>query len=78
MPTARTKIINGKALRQARLRSGMTLRDLSQRCDSLGCKVDASNIHKAELRDEGIGVRKLPTLARALGVEVDKLLKAAA
>ena len=76
MPTKR-KIIDGDALRRARLRSGMTQRELSRRCSELSndtIKVDNSNINKAERSSEGIGARKLPTLALALEVEVDELL----
>jgi len=74
MPTQKRKIIDGAALRRARLRSGMTQRELARRCLELGCKVDNSNINKAERSSEGIGVRKLPTLAKALDTTVDELL----
>jgi transcriptional regulator with XRE-family HTH domain len=77
MPTQKRKIIDGAALRRARLRSGMTQRELARRCSELSngtVKVDNSNINKAERSSEGIGVRKLPTLAKALDTTVDELL----
>ena len=49
-------------------------RELARRCLELGVKVDNSNINKAERSSEGIGVRKLPTLAKALETTVDELL----
>ena len=74
MPTQKRKTIDGAALRRARLRSGMTQRELARRCLELGVKVDNSNINRAEGRGWGIGVRKLPTLAKALETTVDELL----
>jgi transcriptional regulator with XRE-family HTH domain len=63
------EILDGQAIRRARLRLGLTQRELAERCG-----VDPSNINKAEHRNAGIGARKLPALAEALKITVDELL----
>lgn len=70
----RVKTVDGTAVRRSRLRLGLTMRELSARCNELGVQVDYSNINRVELYGWGIGARKLPVLAKALGVEVDDLL----
>ena len=63
------EILNGQAIRLARLRLGLTQRELAARCG-----IDPSNINKAEHKNAGIGARKLPMLAKALETTVDELL----
>ena len=74
MPTQKRKIIDGAALRRARLRSGMTQRELARRCLELGVKVDNSRHQQGRTQQRGHRRRKPPTLAKALEVEVDELL----
>jgi transcriptional regulator with XRE-family HTH domain len=63
------EILNGRAIRLARLRLGLTQAELAKLA-----KVDPSNLNKAEHRNVGIGPRKLPGLAAALGTTVDALV----
>lgn len=75
MATERRPVISGVALRRARLRKGWTQRQLAEECRRLGTPVSDGNIARAERGTRGgIGVRKLPALAEALGVDVDDLL----
>jgi transcriptional regulator with XRE-family HTH domain len=76
MPSAPTKrrpwvpLINGEALRLALARKGWTQRDLVEECARLGTKVDRGNVGRAVNGKRGsIGVRKLPTVTRALGLD---------
>lgn len=67
--------LNGIAIRRARLSKGMTLRDVSAECDRRGCKIDASNLSRAEQGlPGGIGARKVPVLAAVLGLTMDELI----
>ena len=67
--------LNGIAIRRARLSKGMTLRDVSAECDRRGCKIDASNLSRAEQGlPGGIGARKVPVLAAVLGLTMDDLI----
>lgn len=67
--------VNGIAIRRARLGKGMTLRDVEAECDRLGCKIDASNLARAERgKPGGIGARKVPVLAAVLGLTMDELI----
>jgi transcriptional regulator with XRE-family HTH domain len=70
--------VNGKAIRDARLRKGWTLRDVSDACEELarkelGCKVDYGNVSQYERGLIRPNPRTLYTLAMALGVTVDDL-----
>jgi len=75
MPTTESReILNGLAIRRARLRLGLTQRGLAEKCKELGLTIAPGNIHLAERQNRGIGPRKLPDLARALNTTVDELL----
>lgn len=83
MPSSLTKstrrpwvpLIDGDALRAALARKGWTQRDLVDACAKLGTTIDSGNIARAVNGRRGsIGVRKLPVVAKALGLKVDDLL----
>ena len=75
MPTEKQSAISGKALRRARLRNGWTQRQLAEECLRHGTPVSHGNIARAELgQPGGLGPRKLPVIAKALGVDIDELL----
>ena len=63
------EILNVREIRLARLRLGLTQAELAKLAG-----VDPSNLNKAEHRNVGIGARKLPKLAAALGTTVDALV----
>src|ERR1044071_2262486 len=58
--------IDGQLLRRARNSEGLTLRELADKTDGLGRRVDYSNIAKAERCGHGIGPRRLAVLFLAL------------
>lgn len=63
-------LIDPNALNLALARLGWTQRDLADECARLGTKVDRGNIGRAARGQKGgIGVRKLPVVARALGIK---------
>lgn len=63
-------MINGPALRLARSRKGLTQRGLAAACAQLGITVDPANLNRAEHGQPGaIGVKKLPAVAQALGID---------
>ena len=67
--------LNGTAIRRARIRKGMSLRDVAKACALRECPVDASNLARAERgRPGGIGPRKIPILAEVLGLSIDELV----
>lgn len=67
--------LNGIVIRRARIGKGMTLRDVAAECDRRGCKIDASNLARAEQgKPGGIGARKVPVLAEVLGLTMDDLI----
>jgi transcriptional regulator with XRE-family HTH domain len=67
--------VNGKALMRARLAKGMTLRDVEAATERRGCKVDASNLHRAEQGMAGmIGPRKIPALLAVLDLDIRELV----
>ena len=78
MPNNSTAItISGQVILRGRLRKGMTLRDLSARCRSLGAPIDYSFLSRIERGLSQPTPRVLPALAEALGIEVDDLFTSA-
>jgi len=78
-PTRRPRgpLIDPAALRLALARKGWTQRDLVDECAKLGTKIDRGNVGRTVNGKKGaIGVRKLPVVAAALGVDVADLLTA--
>jgi transcriptional regulator with XRE-family HTH domain len=62
-------------LKQARLDKGMSLRQVQAATYALGCKVDASNLSKAEDGIPGkIGPEKLPALLKVLELDIRELV----
>ena len=66
--TSTVVTISGRAVAEARLRKGMTLRDLAG-----ACGLDYSFLSRVERGLGQPGARQLPALAAALGLEVDQL-----
>ena len=54
--------IRGNVLREARIRRGLTMRELAAEATAQGIRVDFSNIGKAELTGKGLGLRKIAAL----------------
>jgi transcriptional regulator with XRE-family HTH domain len=62
-------------LKRARLAKGMSLRQVQEATGALGCKVDASNLAKAEDGVPGkIGPEKVPVLLKVLGLSIEELI----
>jgi transcriptional regulator with XRE-family HTH domain len=65
--------LNRKALKDARIRQGLTLRALAEECVKAGKKVDYTNLCDYENGVHQPGPRNLFIIAKALGVSVDDL-----
>ena len=79
MPNISTAVtISGQVIVRARMRKGMTLRDLSGACKELGSPIDYSFLSRIERGLSQPTPRCLPVLAQALGLEVDDLFADAA
>lgn len=61
-------------LRRARLNAGLTLKELERRTDEQGMKVYKATISELENERRGAYPRTAYALARALGVEVERLM----
>lgn len=69
------QIINGDVLQRARLRKGLTLRDVAQQCADHGQDVDFSTLARWEQGGwQPRSPRVLPVLAAVLDLSVDDLL----
>lgn len=68
--------MDGLALKRARLRQGLSVRQVAEKCREYdGCKVDPSNLHRAEEGKRGqIGASKIPTLLAVLGLSIEELI----
>jgi transcriptional regulator with XRE-family HTH domain len=67
--------VRGIELRRARIDKGLSLRDVEAATTELGCKVDASNLAKAEAGMRGkIGPHKIPVLLKVLGLTIEDLI----
>jgi transcriptional regulator with XRE-family HTH domain len=67
-------IINGDVLLRARMRKGLTLRDVAQQCRDLGQDVDFSTLARWEMGGVQVRVpRVLPVLGQVLGLSVDDM-----
>lgn len=71
-PTIR---VNGRAIKAARLRLGLTQPALSERTADLGRRMDTGQLSRYERGLAQPHPASLPVLARALGVETDDLLE---
>ncbi len=67
--------ICGPAVARLRRKKGFTQEDLQQRCGSAGWSVARSVIAKVERQRRSVTDRELVALARALRVNVGRLLK---
>jgi transcriptional regulator with XRE-family HTH domain len=65
--------LNRKALKDARIRQGLTIRALAEACEKAGKKVDYSNLCDYENGVHQPGPRNLFVIAKALGMSVDEL-----
>jgi transcriptional regulator with XRE-family HTH domain len=62
-------VIDGRALRRARVANALTQRELIERCAQLGTNIDRGNLHRAERGQPGsIGIKKLPAVVQVLGI----------
>ena len=65
---------NGTAALQARLRKGMTQRQVQALTKELGLEINDSNLSKYERGDARPAPPTLAVIAQALGLEVDALV----
>lgn len=70
--------IDGQLVARARLRKGMTLREVEARCKELGSPISFTSLSRIECGKSQPTARCVPVLAEALGVEVDALFAEAA
>jgi hypothetical protein len=63
-------VIDGQALRQARIDAGLSQRELIEECAALGTAIDCGNLQRAERGlPRAMGFRKLPAIATVCGIE---------
>ena len=74
--TSTAVTISGQAVVRARLRKGMTLRQLADACEELGSPIDYSFLSRIERGLSQPRPRVLPVLAQALDLTVDDLFAA--
>lgn len=65
--------IRGDVIRWARIRLGLTLRDVEVATAKAGCKVDSSNLSRAENGKPGLGLNKIPVLAEILSLTPEQI-----
>ncbi|WP_081903294.1 helix-turn-helix domain-containing protein [Microbispora rosea] len=73
MPTKNLSFNRHRAKRE-RLRQGLTLNELADRCEEAGERIDDTLLCRYEKGLFGPSPRRLPVLARALNISVDDLL----
>lgn len=65
--------IDGHIVLRERLRQGLTLRELAERCAANGYPIAFSQLSRIERGLSQPSARILPVLAKALGIEVDDM-----
>jgi len=75
MASTMTHRFRSETLLMARLRLGLTQRQVSVRCEELGHYIDFGNLSRYERGKFVPSPKALPVLAKALGLTVDELFE---